>query len=473
MHNRVIEKALINIDARLNANNFKEIKLELIALQQQINTSAADEAEKARLRQAMQAVFDRINVFRDSELAAIETEAYENYIFLKNKLIECLSFVEGHSGDYEASWTMLLALQDAFRGRRMRAEEREYLYTGLQQLFDVVKARKDKATAEMAKASEKLFEDLDGEVKQLCSIAETADIDTTWEKLVDLSNQIRSSTLVFAHRKALLDSLQDAFTIVKIRREERQHVQSHEAEQQAKAIGQKLQHAAAQIESHKVFKDNWELLLSIQNDFRGAKLSKPDRESLYAELQILFETLKADRDKEQAGFEQAANASLEHLQPMVEKATELARKAQEFKKTKNFLIKVQREFKGRRMRADDRERLYTKLQSAFDTLNRRINEHIAQRKEVREFRVESKISDLQKQIEDLEEAINNDMEKLQLLENKLDDSRALPSHKSDEEQLLNQIKIMRAAIDAKSKQLLDAENEIHKSRETKDWLENI
>ncbi len=473
MPHKPLETAINQAAARLSAENYKDIRQELITLQGKIGTDVADAAEKVRLRQAIQAVFDRINALRASEQAAFEKEADENYSFLKEKLMECLTFVEGQPGDHESSWTMLLALQDAFRGRSMRAEEREYLYTGLQQLFDVVKARKDKAAAEMAKASEKLFEDLDEEVKQLCSIAETADIDTTWDKLVDISNLIRSSTLVFAHRKRLLDSLQDAFTIVKIRREERQHVQSHESEQQAKAIGQKLQHAAGQIESHKVFKDNWELLISIQNDFRRAKLSKPDRESLYAELQILFETLKAGREEEQAGFEQAANASLEHLQPMVEKATELARKSQEFKKTKNFLIKVQREFKGRRMRSDDRERLYTKLQSAFDTLNRRINEHIAQRKEVREFRVESKISDLQKQIEDLEEAINNDMEKLQLLENKLDDNRALPSHKTDDEQLLNQIKILRAAINAKSKQLLEAEDEIHKSRETKDWLENI
>lgn len=468
-----LETAINQAAARLTVENYKDIKHELIALQEQLGTAVPDAAEKARLRQAIQAVFDRINAFRESEQAAFEKEADENYNFLKKKLLECLTFVEGQPEDHESSWTMLLALQDAFRGRRMRAEEREYLYTGLQQLFDVVKARKDKAAAELAKASEKLFEDLDGEVDQLCSIAETADIDSTWDQLVELSNQIRSSTLVFSHRKRLLDSLQDAFTIVKIRREERQHVQSHEAEQQAKAIAQKLQHAAQQIESHKVFKDNWELLLAIQNDFRGAQLSKPDRESLYAELQLLFETLKAKRDAEQAGFEQAATASLNHLQPMVEKATELARKSQEFKKTKNFLIKVQREFKGRRMRSDDRDRLYNKLQSAFDTLNSRINEHIAQRKEVREFRVESKISDLQKQIEDLEEAINNDMEKLQLLENKLDDSRALPSHKNDDEQLLNQIKILRAAIDAKSKQLLDAEEEIHKTRETKDWLENI
>ena len=473
MSHKQLETAITQAAARLNAENFKEIKQELITLQQQIHDTVADATEKARLKQAIQSVFDRINTFRESEQAAFIKEADENYNYLKGKLIECLSYVEEHTEDHEVSWTMLLALQDSFRGRRMRAEEREYLYTGLQQLFDVVKARKDKATADLAKASEKLFEDFDGQVNQLCSIVETADIDATWDQLVDLSNQIRSSTLVFSHRKRLLDSLQDAFTIIKIRREERHHVHGREAERQAKAICQKLKHAAEQIESHKVFKDNWELLLAIQKDFRGARLSKPDRESLYTELQLLFETLKAGREKEQAGFEEAADASLNHLQPMVEKATELARKSQEFKKTKNFLIKVQREFKGRRMRSDDRERLYNKLQSAFDTLNGRINEHIAQRKEVREFRVESKISDLQKQIEDLEEAINSDMEKLQLFENKLDDNRALPSPKTDDEQLLNQIKILRAAIDAKSKQLLDAEEEIHKTRETKDWLENI
>ncbi len=468
-----LTKTISQIKSQLNSDNYKDKRSELIELQKELSKSDLTVDQRTELRQSVQELFDRIKLFQEEDQQAFEKEADENFAFLKSKLMDCLTFVESNPEDLDASWGKLLETQDAFRGRKMRAEEREYLYRGLQQLFDVVKKRKDDAAAALAEHSKKVFESLDEEVADLVGNAETADIDELWSSLVETSERVRNSELVFSHRKRLLDSLQDGFVIAKLRKEERQRELINQSARNAELIGRKLQQAAKQLETNPDFKENWDLLIKIQQDFRELKFEKAAREELYAELQTLFETLKSSQDQKQSDFEQAANENFEHLQPLVEKALEQARKSQEFKKTKNFLIKVQSEFKGKRMRAEEREKLYSRLQSAFDTLNRRINEHVALRKEVREFRVDSKMSDVQKQIDDLETSIAEDMTKLQMFENKLEDSQILSSIQTGADNLKNQIEVLRAAIAGKAKQLSDLEEEVHKLQDRKDWLENI
>ncbi len=468
-----LKKNISQIKSHINSDNYKDKRSELIQLQKEIGKSDLNIDQRNELRKSVQELFDRIKLFQEEQQQAFEREADENYALLKSKLMDCITFVESKPHDLDASWGKLLETQDAFRGRKMRAEEREYLYKGLQQLFDVVRKRKDEAAAALAEHSKKVFENLDEEVVDLLGNAETADIDELWSSLVETSDRVRNSELVFSHRKRLLDSLQDGFVIAKLRKEERHRELLNESAKNAELIGSRLQQAAKQLETNQVFKENWDLLIKIQQDFRELKIEKAAREELYGELQTLFETLKSSQDQKQSDFEQAANENFEYLQPLVEKALEQARKSQEFKKTKNFLIKVQSEFKGKRMRAEERERLYSKLQSAFDTLNRRINEHVALRKEVREFRVDSKMSDVQKQIDDLETSIAEDMSKLQIFENKLEDSEILTSIQTGADNLKNQIEVLKAAIAGKAKQLFDLEAEVRKLQDRKDWLENI
>ena len=467
------KRTLSQITSSLSGDNYRDKRRQLIELQAKITQSDLPGSQRADMRQLIQEVFERINRYQEKEQQAFEREADENYALLKSKLMDAISFVEGNPHDPDASWVKLLETQDAFRGRRMRAEEREYLYRGLQQLFDLVKKRKDDAAAALAEHSKKVFENLDEEVTDLVGSAEIDDIDVLWSRLVDTSERVRNSELVFSHRKRLLDSLQDGFVIAKLRKEERHRELLNQSAKNTELISNKLQQAAKQMETNPEFKENWDLLIKIQQDFRELKLEKAAREELYGELQSLFETLKSSQDKKQSDFEQAANENFEHLQPLVEKALEQSRKSQEFKKTKNFLIKVQSEFKGKRMRADEREKLYARLQSAFDTLNRRINEHVALRKEVREFRVDSKMSDVQKQIDDLEASIADDMARLQMLENKLEDAKILSSIQTGDDNLRNQVGVLKAAIAGKARQLADLEEEVVKLKDRKDWLENI
>ncbi|MFW5708142.1 MAG: hypothetical protein ACOC12_09490, partial [Bacteroidota bacterium] len=255
--------------------------------------------------------------------------------------------------------------------------------------------------------------------------------------------------LMADHRKRLVDKLQDGFEIVKLRREERQNDFLKNAADNADIIDAMLKDADQAIDSNIAFKEKWNLLLAIQKEFSNRKLEKSARQKLYNKLQKLFQILKNEQGKDQQEFEKVAQENLNYLKPLVDKAMELANSTLEFRKTKGFLIKVQSEFKGRKMRAMEREKLYSRLQAAFDVLQKRLDEYIASRKEAREFRVVGRLSEVNMKIDQLEKSIESDREKLDLLQSAMQDSQTLDAHTTGKDDLVNQVQIMQAAINRK------------------------
>jgi len=463
------------LQRQLTDDNFKDTRRQLIDLQREMHEADLAPAERAELKHQIQQLFDQINILQEKDQEDFEREADENHAHLKERLFSCIDFVQENLDDHDAVWQKLLDLQDDFRGRRMRADERETLYAALQELFTIVKNRRQKAQQEFLARSEDTLSQWQDKVASLAKSAETANLDAVWQKLVDTSQQIRDSQMIPAHKKALFDVLDEGFAIARIRKEEEQEANHQESAENARVIQQKLQQAAEQIDNNPGFHENWQLLLAIQQEFRDRRLEKSHREDLYAGLQVLFETVKSRRNQEQEDFETAADEALQHLHPLVEEATKLAKTSREFKKTKGFLIRVQKEFKGRRIRKEERESLYSRLQSAFDTLNRRINEHIAARKDIRVFKVDSKLSDLQTQVDELEAEINKDLEKIQLLEHKLEDLQVLDGTMApaDQEQHRHQLRLMQAAMNKKTSRLRDLQEEMQKLMAQKDWLDGI
>lgn len=460
---------------QLQDGNFKDTRRELIDLQHDVHDAGLDLTEMTELKKHIQHLFDQIKILQERDQEAFGREADKNYTHLKERLHACIDYLQENLNDQDSAWLKLLDLQDDFRGRRMRADERETLYATLQELFDIVKKRRNKAHEEFLAESENAYSQLQDTITGLVARAETADLDLIWVDLVETAQEIRVAQMLPARKKALFDALDEGFAIAKIRKEEKQYASEQESVENSRFIEKKLQHAAEEIEKNADFHKNWQLLIAIQQEFRDRLLEKSTREDLYAELQMLFEALKSRRNQEEEDFEKEAKEAFQHLSSLVEKATKLAKTSREFKKTKGFLVRVQREFKGRRMRKEERESLYSKLQSAFDTLNGRINEHIAAKKDIREFKVDSKLSDLQTRVDELEAEINKDIEELHLLENKLEDLQVLQATggSADKEHYTHQLRMMQAALNKKTIQLRDLQEEIQKLLAQKDWLDSI
>ncbi|MFW5687447.1 MAG: hypothetical protein ACOCXV_00825 [Bacteroidota bacterium] len=437
------------LNAKLNTANFREIKQSLIELQNEVGVFELVAMHRAELRDKMQELFERIKEYQEKDQKQFEEEAGQNFEFIKQKLVEAIEYTEANLEDHNGVWQKLLEVQQHFKGKKLIADQREHLHNTLQKLFQLARKRREDALRHSQEVSKGQMEKLDDVVDIVVSQCETADIEKAWAMLLETKDKVLNAQLLADHRKRLVDKLQDGFEIVKLRREERQNDFLKNAADNADIIDAMLKDADQAIDSNIAFKEKWNLLLAIQKEFSNRKLEKSARQKLYNKLQKLFQILKNEQGKDQQEFEKVAQENLNYLKPLVDKAMELANSTLEFRKTKGFLIKVQSEFKGRKMRAMEREKLYSRLQAAFDVLQKRLDEYIASRKEAREFRVVGRLSEVNMKIDQLEKSIESDREKLDLLQSAMQDSQTLDAHTTGKDDLVNQVQIMQAAINRK------------------------
>jgi hypothetical protein len=369
-----IKSRLHQLQKQLNNTNYKKIKFSLIGLQQQLASTELEAAQRAELRDAIQAVFENVKVLQQTEREQREKETSENFDFLKQKMVEAIDFTQQNLEHHDLVWQKLIETQRHFKGKRLLIEQREQLYNTLQKLFDILKKRKDEDLLGQEDAERERFEQLEKITRERVENCKSENTEIAWAQLLHTKDQISHAQLLYAHRKLLMDKIQEGFDLLKQRRTENQPDITREAIENAHIIEQKLVIAHDELKNNPDFKTKWDLLLEIQEEFKRRKLEKETRNTLYDQLQALFQQLKAEQYSNQPEFENQANENVNYLRPLIEKAMEEAQITTDLKKTKAFLIKVQGEFKGRKMRSFEREKLFSRLQSAFDLLNSRIEE---------------------------------------------------------------------------------------------------
>jgi len=370
----IIKARTEQVARRLETHTPKELKQSLIRLQGDVAKAELTTGQRNELRDAIQALFDKIKVIQEKRQQVFEKESQENYAFLKDRIVEIINFTEQNIARHDVVWQRLVEVQHLFKGKKLEQGKRDQLYNTLQKLFEIVKNRRNQSRREEEKLNPTGFTDPLEEVEYYLNLCSTEDVDPMWSKMLQLKDKVSRTDHPVAHRKTLSDKIQEGFAVLKLRREERQNELSHEGKENAAYLKEKLNKAVIDLETEIDFKEKWERLLAIQHEFRTRKLEKNTRNILYDELQTLFLKVKTTHFADHAEFEKQADENCKYLSAQVDNAFELARTSPDLKKTKALLIRVQADFKGRKMRTQERERLYSKLQLGFDILNTRIDE---------------------------------------------------------------------------------------------------
>ncbi len=370
----IIKARIEQASRRLESQAPKELKQSLIRLQGDVAKADLSVQQRNELRNVIQALFDKIKVIQAQKQKEFEKESQENFALLKEKVVEAINFTEQNIEKHDMVWHKLVDVQHLFKGRKLEQGKRDQLYNTLQKLFEIVKNRRDQSRSEHEKLNSEGFKSPDEEVEYYFKLCSTGDIDQLWSQMLQLKDKVSRIDSTLPQRKRLSDKIQDGFAILKARREDRQSELSKEGKQNAEYLKDQLTQATLQLDSDNDFKEKWEFLLGIQQEFRSRKLEKETRNTLYDELQALFLKVKTMHFADHAEFEKQADQNYQLLSAQVDQGFELARTSSDLKKTKALLIRIQADFKGRKMRTQERERIYAKLQLAFDILNKRIDE---------------------------------------------------------------------------------------------------
>jgi len=296
----------------------------------------------------------------------------------------------------------------------------------------------------------------------------TNDIREAKGYLIEIQSSFKGLKLQGEDREELYHRLQKAFEKVNNQIEEERRNFENEAFMNYLNIKAKVDKAVLLAGKPENFKETWDFLVEVQSLFKGTSLLREHREELYVLLQGAFDNLKTLREREKSDFEKEAMTNYERLKALVEKGFNQARETNQYKETREFLKKIQSEFKGTRLAREQREELYSRLQTAFDILGKRLDEFFRQKKKNWDIKMQYKISEYSTDIFDLEESLRKDRLCLQELEDQLDIIESGGKGSIAITGLKSRIASIITNIQRKENQIRDLESDLNKLKDRLD-----
>lgn len=418
---RQLKKKLESVSSELKSNADKKlIRDKLIQLQQEMKNLRFNYQDREELWSSVQEVFDKLQQAYETEKIQFENEAYQNYTKLRT-IVENAIFLCHKAADTREAKAVLIEAQQEFKGLRLIKEQREELYQQLQKEFDRVNALLDQEKGKFQLEAEENYRSLKELVNEAVEkVKSSADTSSAREFLISTQNEFKGKSLLKEHRDLLYQQLQDAFTIVNSRITKEKELLRLDAESQFSD----LHHSAKELLTNsgitEDFRSAREELKRLQATLKDSILFREQKDTIYNCLQEVFLTLNRRQDIERSQFEQDAAKNYTELGKMVAEGLHQAQESSEYKETREFLKKIQAEFKGRKMIKEQREELYSRLQSAFDILSKRIDTFFREKKKNWAVRMQFKLNELQTTIGEYEKRIERDSETLQELETQLD-----------------------------------------------------
>jgi hypothetical protein len=212
-----LENALHNVG---KANDLREAKGYLIEVQNSFRGLKLHSENREELYHRLQKAFEKINNKIEEEQRNFESEAFTNYLNLKDKVDEAV-LRAGHPENFKETWDFLVEVQSLFKGTKLLRENREELYLLLQGAFETLKTMREREKSEFEKASTVNYEHLKALVEKGFNQArETNQYKETREFLKMIQSEFKVARLAGEQREELWLRLQSAFEILSRRLDE-------------------------------------------------------------------------------------------------------------------------------------------------------------------------------------------------------------------------------------------------------------
>lgn len=412
-----LEQTLVKVG---KTSDLREAKGYLIEIQNCFKGLKLHREDREELYNRLQLSFADINQKISDERINFENEAASNYFIIKNKVEEAV-FMAHNSQDNKECWGFLIEVQSLFKGAKLQREHRETLYASLQGAFNTLKEKQNSETSSFATEIAQNYDELKKSVEEAVSFSiHTEDTRAAKDTLIQVQANLRDAKLSREQKDELYAKIQEAFTIINLRKEEETEKNLTLAQSQYDEFKPKVDEVMSQSVLSMDFKTIREQLKDLQAQIRESSLLREQRIELQAILQQAFEKLNLRQDEDRNSYTREASENYKRLKTLVSKGLAQAEETHEYKDTREFLKKIQSEFKGIKLIKEEREELYARLQTAFEILNTRVDEYFHTKKKNWEVRMQYKLAETNTEIHQLKADIERDLDNLSELEDHLD-----------------------------------------------------
>lgn len=238
--------------------------------------------------------------------------------------------------------------------------------------------------------------------------------------LIEVQQHFKGLKLYHEDRELLYGKVQKEFEIVNGKIEAENSLFEKESESNYMLLKSRSEHALGMFTTGADTRDIWNQLIEIQADIKTLKLKKEDRYELIEKIQEGFTLIKMERDEQQRKFQTESQLNYQRLKKLVDEGLTLAEETHEYKETREFLKKIQNEFKGIKLLHEQREELYSRLQTAFDILGKRLDDFFHNKKKNWETRMNFTLSRFDAENFQIEQSLQREYQYLEELKDQLE-----------------------------------------------------
>lgn len=223
--------------------------------------------------------------------------------------------------------------------------------------------------------AEKIFDELKEDVDSCVRLAEDS------SKHRDIQNRLKENQQILRNldfdddkKKELFESIESLFSSIQKVFEDNKKEKKQEFEDNYNKIKEKIEAAIKFFDESTDLREAREKLLEVQDEFKRTRLENEQQRELFEVINKTFERLYIRQNEEREAFEMECIENYHNLKSTVDDAVQFANSSNEFRRIRQKLIAAQQKFKGLRLLRNQREELYTKIQDAFEELNKRQDE---------------------------------------------------------------------------------------------------
>jgi len=458
----------------LLVNNYKEARNLLIELQQLIKNADLSKSERLEFHEKIQDCFNDIQKKITKEQIDFENEASNNFFNLNPKILQATERVN-YSENHRETWDYLIEIQNEFKGIKLRKEHREALYSQLQQAFELLKQKIAEQKVKIENDNKHNYELIITKIMHISEkISDNNDIIQAKEELISIQTEIKNINFTRNQKDILYNLIQECFEKINFIKLESEKSKNEKSTKNYADLLENIDEILNELKIN-LDKNIKEKIIFVQNQVRNADLHGERRSELLEKLQKAYSQVNQKLNNERDNFVKEASENYLKLKTLVEKGLKQANVSHEYKATREFLKKIQSEFKGIRMIKEEREYLYSKLQQAFEILGQRVDEYFRTKKKNWAVQMQYKLSELDIEVHQLKKVIELDNEKLKELE----DHRDILINSGKQSTILTgvaaRIESIKREILTKKERIVECE-EIHKELQRKigdDQQDNI
>lgn len=429
--------------------DFKEIRNKFKDVMQTVRNLSLENEHKEDLLTSLNNSIESLNK-RQNEAQKIQDESYtELYTEFKNK-VETASAQVSESSDYRAIRETLTSLQNEFKDLKLKQEHRDLLQDKIGSAFDELNRRQSEERESYEMECIENYHNIKAIVDEAVNFAsQSENFRQARTKLVSAQNEFKGLKLKKEQREEQYARIQAAFEVLNQRQRSEWEGYLNECDENYEKLKNIIDAALDFSSKTEDFKEARESLITAQNEFKGLKLKKEQREEQYARIQAAFEVLNQRQRDDWEKFESECNENFIKLSEQVDESIQNANTLPDFRTIRESLINTQNLVKDAKLKKEHRNQLFKRIRQGFDILDNRRVEYRSARKSEKREKLEAILANLEGKLARLEESIQRDTEALGIQSGRLADVKPGEKEQEQKDEIMEKIENIESRIKEK------------------------